>query len=107
MSDFYLSDVVEESPHVLRETVQKNSEMKTTEYNSSQEEGELSPKNELLNNGHDTEAKIVNRYSYSDSSRFLLLAYSTYISAFLCQILILLNWSMHTFKCTYKAPTHI
>lgn len=72
----------------MRETVaeqQKNLEMKTTDYNSSQEEGELSPKNELLNNGRDGEAKTVNRHSYSDdsnNSRFLLLAHSTFISAF-------------------------
>lgn len=42
--------------------------MKTSKENSSQEEGELSPKNELLNNGHDAEAKIVTRRSYSDDS---------------------------------------
>lgn len=86
MGDFYVSDM-KDSPHVLRETVQKDVEIKTTENNSSQEEGELSPKNELLNNGHDTEPKSVNLHSHSDdtnSSRLIQLSYSTSISAFLC-----------------------
>ncbi|KAF3436238.1 hypothetical protein FNV43_RR23330 [Rhamnella rubrinervis] len=64
-------DNAKESSHVIRETVaeqRKNTKMKTTDYNSSQEEGELSPKNELLNNGHDSEAKTVKRHSYSDDS---------------------------------------
>ncbi|KAH7517277.1 hypothetical protein FEM48_Zijuj09G0046400 [Ziziphus jujuba var. spinosa] len=67
MGDFYVSDM-KDSPHVLRETVQKDVEIKTTENNSSQEEGELSPKNELLNNGHDTEPKSVNLHSHSDDT---------------------------------------
>ncbi|KAF5454965.1 hypothetical protein F2P56_024590 [Juglans regia] len=51
---------------------QKDREMKTTEDNSSHEEGELSPKNDkLLNNGHGKEArsdKHANKHSYSDDS---------------------------------------
>lgn len=89
---------------MMRKTVaeqQKNLEMKTTDYNSSQEEGELSPKNQLLNNGRDGEAKTVNRHSYSDdsnNSRFLLSAYSTFVIVFLFfpGYLILLEWHMHT-----------
>jgi peptidyl-prolyl isomerase G (cyclophilin G) len=53
--------------------------MKTVEDNLSHEEGELSPKNELLNNGHGKEArsnKHANQHSYSDDSsksRFFLM----------------------------------
>ncbi|XP_062085214.1 peptidyl-prolyl cis-trans isomerase CYP63 isoform X2 [Humulus lupulus] len=47
----------------------RNSEMKPSKENSSQEEGELSPKDELINNGHDVEAKIGTRLSDSNQSR--------------------------------------
>nr|XP_048336290.1 peptidyl-prolyl cis-trans isomerase CYP63 isoform X5 [Ziziphus jujuba var. spinosa] len=67
-NDHRTSSHMKDSPHVLRETVQKDVEIKTTENNSSQEEGELSPKNELLNNGHDTEPKSVNLHSHSDDT---------------------------------------
>lgn len=42
--------------------------MKTSKENSSQEEGELSPKDELLNNGNGAEGKVVTRHSNSDDS---------------------------------------
>lgn len=60
-----------ESPHGEREIVvdrRRNSQMKTSKENSSQEEGELSPKDELLNNGNGAEGKVVTRHSNSDDS---------------------------------------
>lgn len=54
-------------------------ETKTAKENSSQEEGELSPK-KLLDNGHNAETRRGDRHSYSDdsnNSRFLLLACSS------------------------------
>lgn len=71
-----------ESPNEVRETALKQStshEMKTAQGNSSQEEGELSPKNVLLDNGHGAETKRGNRHSHPDdssNSRFLSLACS-------------------------------
>ncbi|KAL5561821.1 hypothetical protein UlMin_031568 [Ulmus minor] len=52
-------DGEKESPHGLRENVGKQPShlTKTSEDNSSQEEGELSPKNKDLDNGHDAVAK--------------------------------------------------
>lgn len=102
MGDCDVSEDAKEFSHVIRETVaeqHKNIGMKTTDYNSSQEEGELSPKNELLNNGHDAEGKTVNRHSYSNdsnNSRFLLLGYSTIISFLFIRYLILLEWHILT-----------
>ena len=64
-----------ESLHTTRGTAAEL--RKTAGENSSEEEGELSPKNKRLNNGHGAEAKTVNRRSYSDDSnntRFLLFA---------------------------------
>ncbi|PON54422.1 Cyclophilin-type peptidyl-prolyl cis-trans isomerase [Parasponia andersonii] len=64
-------DVEKESLRGGRETVvegHRSSEMKTSKENSSQEEGELSPKNELQDNGHDAAGKTVTRRSYSDDS---------------------------------------
>ncbi|XP_059435924.1 peptidyl-prolyl cis-trans isomerase CYP63 isoform X2 [Corylus avellana] len=61
------------TPLSVKETIvaQQKDLIKTTEDNLSHEEGELSPKNELLNNGHGKEArsdKHANQHSYSDDS---------------------------------------
>ncbi|KAE8009795.1 hypothetical protein FH972_006208 [Carpinus fangiana] len=61
------------TPLSVNETIvaQQKDLMKTAEDNLSHEEGELSPKNELLNNGHGKEArsdKHANQHSYSDDS---------------------------------------
>ncbi|XP_024018859.1 peptidyl-prolyl cis-trans isomerase CYP63 isoform X2 [Morus notabilis] len=64
-------DVEKESPNGVRETAVKLStshEMKTAQGNSSQEEGELSPKNVLLDNGHGAETKGGNLQSHPDDS---------------------------------------
>lgn len=72
-----VTDVGKEPPPLVKKTVveqRNNHDREKSEDNSSQEEGELSPKNDArINNGHNAEAKTANRNSYSDDSRFLLL----------------------------------
>ncbi|CAB4321938.1 unnamed protein product [Prunus armeniaca] len=66
-------DVEKEPPPLVKRTVvqqRNNHDREKSEDNSSQEEGELSPKNDArINNGHNAEAKTANRNSYSDDSR--------------------------------------
>ncbi|XP_068311137.1 peptidyl-prolyl cis-trans isomerase CYP63 isoform X3 [Pyrus communis] len=65
------NDVGKEPPLVKKIVVEQrhNHGRKKTEGNSSQEEGELSPKNDApFNNGHNAEAKTANQNSDSDDS---------------------------------------
>ena len=75
------TDAEKESLHAAKGTAAE--QRKTVRENSSEEEVELSPKNERVNNGHGAEAKIINRRSFSDdsnNSRFLcLVAFVSYI----------------------------
>lgn len=72
-----VTDVGKESLPGVKKTIgQKNNlDRKKTGDNSSQEEGEFSPKNDIrLTNGHNAEAKTANQQSNSDdsnNSRFL------------------------------------
>ncbi|KAL6271548.1 hypothetical protein ACE6H2_028459 [Prunus campanulata] len=65
-------DVGKEPAPLVKKTVveqRNNHDREKSEDNSSQEEGELSPKNDArINNGHNAEAKTANRNSYSDDS---------------------------------------
>ncbi|KAM1057852.1 hypothetical protein COP1_031164 [Malus domestica] len=65
------NDVGKEPPLVKKIVVEQrhNHGRKKTEGNASQEEGELSPKNDApFNNGHNAEAKTANQNSDSDNS---------------------------------------
>ncbi|KAK9945216.1 hypothetical protein M0R45_010741 [Rubus argutus] len=64
-------DVGKESPPGVKKSIgqRNNLDRKKTEDNSSQEEGEFSPKNDVrLTNGHNAEAKTADQQSYSDDS---------------------------------------
>lgn len=72
-----VTGVGKESPPGVKKSIgqRNNLDRKKTEDNSSQEEGEFSPKNDVrLTNGHNAEAKTANQQAYSDdsnNSRFL------------------------------------
>lgn len=66
-----VTDVGKESPPGVKKSIgqRNNLDRKKTEDNSSQEEGEFSPKNDVrLTNGHNAEAKTADQQSYSDDS---------------------------------------
>lgn len=72
-----VTDVGKEPHPLVKKTVveqRNNHDRERSEDNSSQEEGELSLKNDArVNNGHNAEAKTANLNSHSNDSRFLLL----------------------------------
>jgi hypothetical protein len=112
------------TPLSVKETIVeqlKDHGMRTTEENSSHEEGELSPKNdEPLNNGHGKKVGSDNRanqHSYSDDSsksRFFsrtgticIYVFSLFLQFYFCLTVTCIMGSLHFCNCADKVSMNI